>query len=172
MSKQFRVYLLPSDATRLAEEMVHRLGARILSESSPIEVPTELPSPVQEQSIWFQNGVSIRCCLVPPFGRIDRVYYSKPDRWTIQPSSEAIQFSGCDFDGATLLVGRMYFQTDELQAEQIRPRKAEFSRWAHRLFHYAKTALSRDTELDAYVGRDARTWRSNGGEFRLRPYVA
>jgi hypothetical protein len=115
----------------------------------------------------FRTGepTSIRCYLAPMFGRIESHYYQKPNHWVIQPESEAIQFSGCDFDGSTLLVGRMYFQADELKDGRIVTKRAEFLQWANDVFRLSKRVLNRDPLMDAYVGKDAVNFHRKGGRF-------
>lgn len=169
MSKQFQLYVLPSDADALVKEIQGRFGVRILSENSPSSEPTELLSPVREGSMKFRTGeqTSIRCYLAPVFGRIKVNYYQKPNHWVIQPESEAIQFSGCDFDGKTLLIGRMYFQTVDIQEGEIVKKSEEFLEWANDVFRFSKRALNRDPALGplgAYVGKDATIFRQKGGK--------
>lgn len=86
----------------------------------------------------------------------------------MQMSSEVIEFSGCDFDGKALLVGRFYFHTDELVDREIVKKRTEFLQWADQVFRYTKKALSRDRELmaplGAYVGKDAIVFREGGGK--------
>jgi hypothetical protein len=167
MSKQFQLYSLPSDARSLVEEIRSRFGVKILSETSPTKELSGLSSPVREQSTNFRTGAStsIRCYLSPVFGRLVVNDYRDPDRWVIQPESEAIQFAGCDFDGTTLLVGRMYFQTDLVLDGGIVSKRPEFLKWANDVFRLSKRALHRDPQLAAYVGKDAANFRQNGGKF-------
>ena len=44
MSKQFQLYLTPSDAVALVEELRVRFGARVLSEKSSTSDPVEMES--------------------------------------------------------------------------------------------------------------------------------
>jgi len=168
MSRQFRMYLLPSDADALVRELSKHVELKIFQEDSPTPEPIELKSPVRNRSIPF-NGVqasSINCYLAPSNGaRIDINFYRNPDRWIIDSSSEAIEFSGCDFNGAILLIGRFYFQTDELVDGAIYKKRSEFTNWADTVFRYAKKFLYRNSELDAYVGEDAIAFRKQGGRF-------
>jgi hypothetical protein len=169
MSKQFQLYLTPSDAAALVEELRVRFGARVISEKSYTSDPVELESPIRHESIFSASGAtSIRCYLAPSNGRIIANYYPTLRLWLIQTSSEAIEFSGCDFDGKTLLVGRFYFQTDDLVDGRIVKKRAEFLTWADRVFRYTKKILKRDRELGplgAYVGKDALIFRESGGRF-------
>jgi hypothetical protein len=170
MSKQFQLFLTPSDGEALVQELRARFGARVLSEKSATSDPVELESPVRHESTFGTSGAtSIDCYLAPANGRIITSYYPTLRLWLIQPSSESIEFSGCDFDGKTLLVGRFYFQTDDLVDGRIVKKRTEFLQWADRVFRYTKKALKRDRELmeplGAYVGKDALIFRQNGGRF-------
>jgi hypothetical protein len=170
MSKQFQLFLTPSDAVALVEELRARFGARVLSETSSRCEPVELKSPVRHESIFSITGAtSIRCYLAPANGRIIANYYPTLGLWLIDTSSEAIEFSGCDFNGKTLCVGRFYFQTDDLVDGRIIKKRAEFLEWAEKVFRYTKKALKRDRELmepiGAYVGKDAILFREGGGRF-------
>jgi hypothetical protein len=170
MSKQFQLFLTPSDVTALVEELRFRFGARVLSEKSCTGDPVEMQSPIEHESIFGATGAtSIRCYLAPANGGIITDYYPTMRHWLIQTSSEAVEFSGCDFDGKTLRVGRFYFQTDDLVDGRIVKKRAEFLQWADRVFRYTKKVLKRDRELmgplGAYVGRDALIFRESGGRF-------
>ena len=171
MSKQFQLFLTPSDAEGLVEELRSRFGARVLSKKSPTDDPVEMQSPIERKSIFLPSGVtSIYCYLTPANGRIITNYYQTLGLWLLDvESSEAIEFSGCDFDGKTLLVGRFYFMTDELVDGGIVKKRTEFLQWADRVFRYTKKVLKRDQELmtplGAYIGKDALTFRENGGRF-------
>lgn len=169
MSKQFQLYLTPSDAVALVEELRSRFGARVLSKKSSTSDPVEMGSPILHESIFEASGAtSIYCYLAPANGRIIANYYPTLRLWLTQTSSEAIEFHGCDFDGKTLLIGRLYFQTDDLVDGRIVKKRAEFLQWADRVFRYTKKALKRDRELGplgAYVGKDALLFRDSGGRF-------
>jgi hypothetical protein len=170
MSKQFQLFLTPSDAVALVEELRAHFGARVLGKKSFTRDPVEMKSPIEHESIFSASGAtSIHCYLAPAKGRIIANYYPTLRLWSTQPSSEAIEFSGCDFDGKTLRVGRLYFQTDDLVDGRILKKRAEFLQWADRVFRYTKKALKRDRELmaplGAYVGKEALIFRENGGKF-------
>jgi hypothetical protein len=170
MSKQFQLFLTPSDAIALVGELRSRFGARLLGKKSSTSNPVEMQSPVEHEAIFSTSGAtSIYCYLAPADGRIITGYYPTLGLWLIDASSEAIEFSGCDFDEKTLLVGRFYFQSDGLIDGRIVKKRAEFLRWADRVFRYTKKVLKRDRELieplGAYVGKDALTFRESGGRF-------
>jgi hypothetical protein len=79
--------------------------------------------------------------------------------------SELIEFSGCDYDGETLLIGRFYFHTNFLLGGTIWPKRDVFIKSAGSIFRAAKKKLSYSETLDAYVGPHAEEWRKNGGRF-------
>jgi len=85
--------------------------------------------------------------------------------WTVQTESEAVEFTGCEFDGSVLVRGRFYFQKDLLVGDMIVPMRREFLCWADKAFRLAKKSLLRSTTLDAYVGEHAARWRREGGRF-------
>lgn len=170
MSKQFPLFLTPSDAVALVEELRARFGARVLSKKSSTGDPVEMQSPIEYESIFIAGGAtSIYCYLAPANGRIITAYYPTLRLWLIQTSSEAIEFSGCDFDGKTLLVGRFYFRTDGRVDGRIVKKRAEFLEWADKVFRYTKKVSKRDRELmeplGAYVGKQAQIFRESGGRF-------
>ena len=79
--------------------------------------------------------------------------------------SEFVEFSGCDYDGSTLRVGRFYFQNDFLLDDTIWPKRTEFLRWADRLFRQAKKQLQWSPNIQAYIGADAERFRRDGNRF-------
>lgn len=85
--------------------------------------------------------------------------------WKVEIESEAIEISGCEFDGSVLLGGRFYFKNDILLNGMIVPKRKEFLIWADKVFRSAKKSLARSKTLDAYVGEEAARWRQSGGRF-------
>jgi hypothetical protein len=168
MSHQFRVYLLPSDIQVVFSELSKQLPVRFLHESSSTADPVELQSPIQNYSIKLgkSQATSVSCFLTPNDRTdLDIGSYPKLREWVIRPSSEAIEFSGCDFDGEALFVGRFYFQSDMLVDGAIFQKRAEFTKWANAVFRFVKSSLVRDAALAAYVGADAENFRRQGGRF-------
>jgi len=92
-------------------------------------------------------------------------FIAKQNHWIIDTDSEVIEFSGCDFDGNVLLIGRFYFQNDVLIGDGIWSKRAEFLRWAGQIFRVTKETMRYSTPLEAYVGKDAEQWWRNGGKF-------
>ena len=173
MSKQFRVYVLPSDAEALVRELKRTFGVAVFAEESLTPEPTKLTSPFRNTSLHFpRGGNSMRCYLTQEYGAIiDTAFYENPERWIILPSSEAIEISGCDFDGLTLMAGRIYFQSDELVNGVVSGKRSAFLDWANDVFRHTKKLLHRYSKLDAYVGADAEAFIANGGRFasHVRP---
>jgi hypothetical protein len=167
MSRQFQTYLLPADAEKLMNKLKENMKIRIIKDASPARHPIELSSPVQSRPFMQQlPASSIKCYLVPDIERnLHLGFYANPDRWIVEPSSDAIEFSGCDFNGVLLLIGRFYFQTDLLVGNEIIDKSAEFRKWASTLFRLAKKSLHYDSELKAYVGENALDFRRRGGRF-------
>ena len=52
MSKQFQLFLTPSDAVALVEELRARFGARVFSKKSSTADPVEMQSPIRHESIF------------------------------------------------------------------------------------------------------------------------
>lgn len=168
MSRQLRFYLLPSDADELISELRGHTALHILQERSQTALPIELDSPVQNSSISLgsEGATSIRCYLASSLdAHLDIEHYPRLGAWVIQPSSEAVEFSGCDFNGVTLMIGRLYVQTDVLIDGAIHPKRDEFVEWASLIFRWAKKRLRRDRDLNAYVGVAADAFRRGGGRF-------
>src|ERR1700752_3988288 len=115
MSKQFRMYLLPSDIEHIVTQLRAQFDARIIDTVSKATVPTEIDSPIRRfRSDQRPQGFSsVHCYLMPPAGGADiRMWYMQERKmWGIKDCSEVIQFSGCGYDGTVLEVGRFYFQT-------------------------------------------------------------
>ena len=86
----------------------------------------------------------IKMCFVPVLSH-----------WTVQTESEAIEFTGCEFDGSVLVRGRFYFQNDLLVGDRIAPKRREFLSSADQVFRLAKKSLD-PTTLDAYGGACAK----------------
>jgi hypothetical protein len=98
--------------------------------------------------------------------RIVMRYRPKQQQWGVATESEVIEFSGCDYDGATLRIGRFYFQTDQLIGDSIWKKRDEFLKWGDRVFRRTKRLLEYSNALDAYFGEDAAAWQRAGGELR------
>jgi hypothetical protein len=93
-------------------------------------------------------------------------YITTQSYWLIDQSSEAIEFSGCDYDGITLHIGRFYFQNDMLIQQTIWKKRKEFTDWADKVFGAVKKCLPYSKPLDAYIGHDAEIWKNVGGKFK------
>jgi hypothetical protein len=68
MSKQFRVYIVPSDVESLLAELRAKVGLKIIEETAaPSCTPIEVESPLRKRSLWIKEKdfISARCYLVP-----------------------------------------------------------------------------------------------------------
>jgi hypothetical protein len=169
MSRQLRVFLLRSDIDAVFGELLRHMAVRILREESPTAEPVELICPVQDDSVASGDTkvrTSVRCFLAPDEAAdLDIQAVPRFGKWVIDTRSEAIEFSGCGFDGATLLDGRFYYQKDVLIDGALVLKRATFTKWANGVFRVVKKCLRWDAELYAYVGKDASDFRSRGGRF-------
>jgi hypothetical protein len=158
MGKQFQVYLLPSDAVTLIETLRQKVGLRLLSSRSPRREPVEIESPILSQ---------VGCLLVPDLSvsiKLDHI--EKQGYWNVNTLfSEVLEFSGCHFDEKALKRGRLFYDSGFYNAEHWQEKSARFLAWAETVFRTAKKTLKRVPSLDAYVGEDAKHWRSKGGVF-------
>lgn len=169
MSKQCRFYLLPSDVDHLLDELRSRVGLKLISRRSSALHPTELESPFSEyvSEVTKTKFLFANCYLTPPGeAEIKMQHLPKQGEWAVSESSEVIEFSGCDYDGSSLRVGRFYFQTDQLIDDAIWSKRDEFLQWADRVFQTTKKLLERSRALNAYLGKDAAAWERNGGCFQ------
>ena len=70
MSKQFRVFIVPSDIQSILDRLRSKVGLRVIEETAPSSKPIEVESPVSKRSLWIKERdyVSVRCYLVPDRG--------------------------------------------------------------------------------------------------------
>lgn len=168
MSKQCRLFLLPTDTERLLEEFRLKANVKIISRKSSSMKPVELTSPFVEyvSQATSMKFLHLDCFLIPAFSSEIRMHHlAKLDEWAVSESSEAVEFAGCDYDGKVLRPGRLYFQTDQVLGDDIVPKRTEFLRWADQLLRITKGSLTRSQMLNAYVGADAEAWEHKGGRF-------
>lgn len=166
MSAQCRLYLLPSDIVRLFEDLRSGVDLKLISRTSTTPSPINLTSPLMEYTRrpTRKKNYHVNCYLAPKANAvIEMDYLSKQARWIVSESSDVIEFSGCDYDGERLEVGRFYFQSDKILDGTIRPKRPEFVQWANYVFRATKRSLCRSKRLDAYVGKDAADWERAGG---------
>jgi hypothetical protein len=165
MGKQFQLYLLPSDTTRLVEVLRREAGIRLLAVRSPRPEPVEGDLPIRTEV----QLAPLKCLLAPDLSipaqfKLD--YIEKQNYWIVNTLfSDVIEFSGCYFDEKTLQRGRLFYNPGFFSAEEWQEKSPQFLRWADRLFKTAKKSLKRIPSVDAYVGADAERWRSAGGVF-------
>jgi hypothetical protein len=169
MSRQFQFFLLPSDAEALIADLRDCIGLKLIDGKSSKPEPIEIHSPVREYpSHWTgKKTVGVNCYLAAATGADVKMHYiAKQEYWLVhEERSEVIEFHGNDWDGEILEAGRFYVKTDSLLKDAIWPKREEFLKWADRIFRRAKTRLIYSKGLDAYIGPDARDWRSSSGRF-------
>ena len=164
VSRQFRFYMLKSDIERLIAELRVQHGAKVIEAVSVNLPPIEIDSLFRNSE--YDNSTSVYCYLMAPTGaRISSVFMVRRQLWAVDDGSEVIEFSGCDFNGSVLMIGRFYFQTDFLSGESIWPKRPEFLDWAGKLFRTTKRSLRWSKTMRAYIGGDALSWKQNGGRF-------
>jgi hypothetical protein len=169
MSKQCRFYLLPSDVECLLGELRSRVGFKLIARRSSALRPIELESPFSEYvpEVTKKKSLYANCYLTPPGeAEIKMQHLPKQGEWAVSESSEVIEFSGCDYDGRSLRIGRFYFQTDQLIDDAIWPKRDAFLQWADSVLQTTKKLLERSKTLNAYVGKDAAAWEREGGRFQ------
>lgn len=168
MSKQFRMFLTPPDIEEFIVRLQSKVEFTIIQPKSRTMTPVVATSPFSEYTSKTDNRLHkcVRCFLAPSMqAEIKMGYISERYGWHVDVASEAVEFSGCDFDGSSLRVGRFYFQTDQMVAHNIFPKRPEFIRWADRLFRAGKKILTRSEDLMAYVGKNAAAFEQKGGRF-------
>ena len=140
MSKQFSVYIVPSDINLILDQLRSKVGLRVIEETAPSSKPIEVGSPLRKRSLWIKEKdyVSARCYLVPDGSAdIKMRYIPKQSYWIVHSEGvEGIEFSGCGYDGKTLLQGRFYFQNDMLIDGTIWTKRREFIDWADKVFRH------------------------------------
>jgi hypothetical protein len=175
MSKQFRVFIVPSDIESILDRLRSTVGLRVIEETAPTFKPVEVESLVRKRSLWIKEKdyVSVRCYLLPDRDAdIKMRHIPQQSHWIVHSEGvEGIEFYGCGYDEKTLLEGRFYFQNDMLIDDTIWPKRKEFIDWANRVFRITKKQLRWSKELDAYIGENAEHFRKNGGKFAtsIRP---
>lgn len=169
VSRQFRFFLLPSDAETLIADLRDSVGLKLLDTKSSKSEPIEIHSPVQEYpSYWTgKKTIGVNCYLAAAIDAdVKMQYIAKQQHWLVhEERSEVIQFSGNDWDGEILEAGRFYLTTDFLLNDAIWPKREKFLKWADRIFRRAKRTLMYSNGLDAYVGKNAQAWRASTGRF-------
>jgi hypothetical protein len=169
MSKQVRVYLLPADIDSLMKHLRSKADLRVIDYQSGTPTPVLLESPLRSSSTNPERAraVSVRCFLAPcSTTNLEMAYFSKLGAWHMRLSSDVVEFSGCDFDDCkTLMIGRFYFQTDRLIENSIWSKDSVFIKWADSIFRLIKRHLTYSKSLEAYVGKEASLFKTQGGCF-------
>jgi hypothetical protein len=133
VSRQFRFFLLPSDAEALIADLRDRIGLKLIDAKSSGPEPIDIDSPMHSDAVR-QNGktaVSAYCYLTAATGAdVKMQYIANQGYWLVhEEQSEVIEFSGLEYDGEILLEGRFYFKTDFLLGDAIWPKRDEFLGW-------------------------------------------
>jgi len=162
VSKQFRVYLLPSDIAALIDRVNSVAGVKVYNDIQTQEALTEVTSVSLELAI--KPGAKF-CLAQTRDARISSYFVATRGIWIIEDQSETIEFSTSRWNGTVLTEGRLYFQTDMLIGDSIWRKRREFLDWADRAFRAAKRTLYYSKELAAYIGKDAKVWHDSGGRF-------
>lgn len=163
MGKQFRVYLLPSDVTKLLDALRASNDLLLLGRESENSSPRVLESPLVTEA-----GITRADCLLvadPSMSiSMDR---TKRGVWSIDTLvSEVIEFNACYCDGKTIKQGRLYYNEGFYNDTHVWQEKSlKFLRWAGAIFRVAKRFLIKMDEMTAYSGEDAARWRRDGGIF-------
>lgn len=168
MGKQFRFFLVPSDVESLLTELCIRFGVRMVAPHASSPCPDEISSPYDKcPSNAVRRAHSyIHCYLLPPDADVKMWYVPEQNHWAIDDErSEVIQFTGCEYDGKFLEIGRFYFRKDMLIGDTIWLKRKEFYDWANKIFRFSKKQMRYSSALDAYVGEKADLWRKDGGRF-------
>jgi hypothetical protein len=169
MGRQFRFYLIPSDVEDLIAELRLRHGAKLIKAQSEIPNPSEIHSPFEEFAAnqRMQRHIRVYCYLSRSSDTNIKMWYiPNLEKWSIRDEgSELIQFSGCDYDGSLLQIGRFHLMPDMLIGDTIWRQRKEFTDWADGVFRTAKRLMRYSKSLDAYVGNDADKWKQSGGRF-------
>jgi hypothetical protein len=169
MSRQFRFFLLPSDVEAMVADLRQQIRLKLIDAKSSGPRPVEIDSPMRNIPAHGDRkaSVSTHCYLMAAADAdVKMRYIAKQGYWHVDDErSEVIEFSGLEFDGDVLMVGRFYFKKDFLLGDTIWPKRDGFLDWGDRVFRRAKQSLSYSKALNAYVGRDAAAWRMKGGRF-------
>lgn len=167
MSRQFYIYLLPPDIESLTLKLKTQLNVSLL------ESTTLTPKPVEAKSCVCKGGVQLgkravcaACFIARSVDTHIRMQFIPAKAvWSVDLQSEAIEFSGCEFDENLLVRGRFYFQNDLLSNDLIIPKRQDFLTWADKVFRTVKKSLRRSKTMNAYIGEHAERWRLEGGRF-------
>lgn len=167
MGRQFQLYLLPSDAIALVDRLREKFDAKVFANYRYEHEQFETTSPIRENPARGSKpaSTSVSCYLAPPFSKIERNYYPKPNWWVIDSDSEGVEFTGCEFDGSTLIRGRLYYQTNVVRDLQYVSKSSQFIKWAEAVYRDTKRFLHYEKRIDAYVGKGALAFRETGGQF-------
>jgi hypothetical protein len=166
MGRQFSFYILPSETNLLVEQLRKRFEAKLLVDYSRADKLLEVDLPFRENAAGDMESISmdIRFYLAPSSSQIKRSYFPKPDWWVIDSDSEGIEFLGCKFNGKAVAIGRFLYEINVVRDLQYISKSTEFLKWAETVYRYTKSLLHYDRSTDTYFGKDAVSFREEGGQ--------
>jgi hypothetical protein len=152
-------------------ELRNKFAVRLIKDKSATPEPQEVHSAVEGKECR-PNWTHVRCFIAPAGEiKVQTRYISEQHYWSVDGNySELIEFSGCDYNGGRLVIGRFYFHTEFLLGNTIWPKEKTFLKWADQIFRAAKKSLTYSKASDVYVGADAAKWKENGGVFLNGPW--
>lgn len=157
MGRQIQLYLVPEDVKSL-EAVLRQRHVQLVAWSSPDASPSILNTSVTRN----EHGFRSHCYLVRPHDVENLQLEHVPERgyWTISPyCPQVIEFNGGFFDGKMLRRGRLFYQTEYLDANGLWVKNPEdFTKWAESISRLVKKRFKRDPVFDAYLGDSAREW--------------
>jgi hypothetical protein len=159
--RQLNVYLTPEDSHLLERHLRSLLDIVAFEWRSTESSVRQLPNmEIQEMGKpWLTIGLA-RPEDVPNLGL--RQIESKDFRILDVLRSPAIEFSRCFFDGKILRRGRLYYIPKYFDGAHLVQKSGGFTEWAKDVFNAAKALLTRDSELESYIGLNAERLRSEG----------
>ena len=171
MGRQIRFFLLPADVDWLLDEFRATATLRVVAAKTESSSVVEVTSSTAERTTpgWAGFSSYDRVYLLPAKGQTPTMSFVgyQDGYWLVDTECDVIEFDGCDFRNDLLRQGRMYFETDMLNAtkDAMVPKDSEFVAWAETVFRRARKLLRWSRELDAYIGPSAHKWHLAGGQF-------
>lgn len=163
MGHQLRFFLTPTDLQLLEQRLKAQCPVVFLDYRSDQPAPKVLSTTAVAEfgKTWLTMFLAPPEALEAlPFKHVARQGY-----WTVDLlRAPAIELSRCFYDGKVLRSGRLFYDRgvyDEAGTWVEKP--ASFQNWAKKVFSVARKGLQRDTELEAYVGENARAERELRG---------
>lgn len=168
MSRQFTFYLTPKDSLGLKVHLRDSLDAVFVADESDRPAPNlirDLTTQVEKETIVFLTRHEY-------LDRLSLDDIKERRVWSIDSLlSPVIEFTNCYFDSKTIGPGRMYVSTGFYDdSDNWVDKPTDFLEWVDRVFKATKKALSRDKELDSYIGGEAKRL-SEEGEITISSFI-